>query len=733
MRHLLLLSAAMIAPASVAQAQTQPAPRPAPAPAPTPSPAPAPAPAQEAPEEAPPPEGEEMVVRAEASDQRTAIDRETYIVRDTAEARTSNALDILGRIPAITVQPDNSIRLLGTTGVTVLVDGRPSPNPNVLRDLQGSEIARVEVVSNPSAQFSASGTGGVINIITRRTAPGGLRGSVTASVSSYEGYELRAAPSWTGGKWTINGNLGITRNGSETEAIRERISLDPASPVPDSLETLDTRGQFEFVNAGGQISYRLTEKKTLTFQGGAISLDAGNTTNSLLTIAGAPGGPISQLSTNDFTYQAYSAALEYRAEGSRPGELLTTSIQQYRLDPINDVLVDFGAGDFRFRSDSFTRARIFKLDYVRPLSAGSRILLGGSANDTYDYSRVEQSGDLPLGANPFPPVSIIDGSFVEAAVYGSYQFPLLGGTLLAGMRVEGRQYEFADPALGEGPNDLHFFPSVHFERALGGSFNGNISYSRRIAWPAVQQLSPALRFQDATTAQAGNPALRPELTDSLEARVRGQIAGQNVSLTTFARLTDDLFSSLSTLTDEGLLITQQVNVGTRTDLGASIAVQGSLIQGLNYTLNGNLIDRSVERERFGIVSTARSTNYSATAQLDYRDGQDGRAGADRVTLTANFSGPYDDGLVQRSAFFRASASWSHAITDRLSSVVTVDDIFGPTEFRTSTFSDTALTRSTTFSDGPRFKLALTYSLGRPGQPQQPQPAGPSMPGLPIPG
>jgi outer membrane receptor for ferrienterochelin and colicin len=118
------------------------------------------------------------VVRAQR-DQRTSIDRETYIVRDTAQARTSNALDLLGRIPAVTVQPDSSIRLLGTTGVTVLVDGRPSANPNILRDLQGSEIARIEVVSNPSAQFSASGTGGVINIITRRNAPDGLRGSLT--------------------------------------------------------------------------------------------------------------------------------------------------------------------------------------------------------------------------------------------------------------------------------------------------------------------------------------------------------------------------------------------------------------------------------------------------------------------------------------------------------------------------------------------------------------------------
>ena len=206
------------------------------------------------------------MVRADPS-QRTAIDRDTYVVRDTAEARTSNALDLLARIPAVTVQPDNSIRLLGSTP-NILIDGRPSPNPNILRDLQGSEIARIEVVSNPSAQFSASGTGGIINIITRRNALNGLRGSLTASASRYGGRELRAAPSWTHGDWTVTGNLGWTRHGSVSESTRERLSLDPASAAPDSIETAQLRNRFEFLNGNGQVSYRLTPKRTITFPRG---------------------------------------------------------------------------------------------------------------------------------------------------------------------------------------------------------------------------------------------------------------------------------------------------------------------------------------------------------------------------------------------------------------------------------------------------------------------------------
>jgi outer membrane receptor protein involved in Fe transport len=530
----------------------------------------------------------------------------------------------------------------------------------------------------------------------------------------------------------VTGNLGWTRYVSMTDSTRERIPLDPASPAPATLETQDQRVRFEFVNANGQVSYRPTDKRTITFQGGLISAEARTSTDSELVTTANPGAPLTQSIAGNADYRAYSASLEYREEGSRPGELLTTSLQQYRFDPTSAVVTDFDGGEFRFRSDAFTRVRMFKLDFVRPLRAGHRLLLGGSANDTHEFSRNEQAGGLPLGGNPFPAASTIDGSFLETASYASYQLPLLGGTLLAGLRIEGRNYDFADAALGGGPGDAHFFPSLHLERRLAGWLTGNLSYSRRIAWPSVQQLSPALRFLDSTTAQAGNPALRPELTDSAEARLRAELEGQTISLTLFSRWTDDLFSRLSVLTDDGILLTRPVNVGERRDVGTSVAVQGPIVRGLRYTLNANLIDRRIERELFGPPIVQQSTGYTVTTQLDYRDGTDGRRGADRVTLTANFSGPYDDGLTRTSSFFRASASWSHAVTDRLSTVVTIDDLFGPTEFRSSTISDIALTRTTSISDGPRFKLALTYSFGRPGQPQPP-PTGPATPGVPIPG
>ena len=673
---------------------------------------------------------QEIVVVADPA-QRTSIDRDTYMVRDTAEARTSNAIEILSRIPAVTVQPDGDIRLLGTTGVTVLIDGRPPPDGvNVLRDLRGAQIEKIEVVTNPGVQFSASGTGGVINIVTRRTYRGGLRGSVNAAVTRYGGFEIGLSPTWTRGDWSLSGGLGWYRSESVGDQTHARRGLDPASALLDTDEDEHRRSRFDSRYGLGQIGYHPDPKRTMTLQGSPFGGNGHSSGRSEIVRLADPDAPLDQRSVGDFSYHGYRGSLEYREEGRRQGELLTTSLQQvrYTSDSRSEIATDFGAdsGLFRFDSGNSYLSRGFKVDYVRPLHGRQRLLIGGLASDTRVVNLLSQSGDLPLGGNPFPPMSRIDGSVVETAAYANYQFPLLGGTILAGVRIEGRNYDFADASLGEGPSDAHAFPSVHLERPVAPWLTADLSYSRRIRWPGISDLSPALRFSDATTAQVGNPALRPEMTDSYEAKAQARVARQTISLTAFSRRTGDLFSAFNSLDDNGVLVTRRINLGTRLDRGVSLAVQGPIASGLSYSLNANLADR---RTRQGLEAPiGPSAAYDATLQVDYRDGTDGRRGADHVTLTASHSGPTDYGLTRYSDYSLFNLSWSHAWTDRVSAVLSVNDILGPTAFRSVSTSANVVSRDTSRSGGPGVKLALTYSLGPLGQPPAPQGGPPPIPG-----
>ena len=95
------------------------------------------------------------------------IDRRSYQVRQTPNSAQKDVYQLLRGVPAVTIAPDNRIQLLGTAGVTLQVDGRTVP-PDVLPSLHGRDIERIEIITNPSAQYSAQGSGGIVNILLRR-------------------------------------------------------------------------------------------------------------------------------------------------------------------------------------------------------------------------------------------------------------------------------------------------------------------------------------------------------------------------------------------------------------------------------------------------------------------------------------------------------------------------------------------------------------------------------------
>src|SRR6185295_15805901 len=172
---------------------------------------PAAAPPPRAAQPRPTPGQDDIVVTAPR--EQSSIDRQTYLVRDTPEARSASTLDILSRLPSVEVQADNSLRLVGAGTATVLIDGRRvNGDPaTVLRNLQGAQIERIEVMTNPGAQFPAQGTGGIVNIVTRRNYQSGLGGSATASAGRFDSYDLRLSPTYGIGSWTFSGNASYFR------------------------------------------------------------------------------------------------------------------------------------------------------------------------------------------------------------------------------------------------------------------------------------------------------------------------------------------------------------------------------------------------------------------------------------------------------------------------------------------------------------------------------------------
>ena len=183
-------------------------------------------------------------------------------------------------------------------------------------------------------------------------------------------------------------------------------------------------------------------------------------------------------------------------------------------------------------------------------------------------------------------------------------------------------------------------------------------------------------------------------------------AQHEADLTTYLQRTRDLRSELAEL-DGDILVSRPVNLGTRTSLGASLNLRGPLARGLRYTVTAYLAHDRIGDGGLPDVDEG-GTSYGGSLQLDYRDGTEGRAGEDQLRLTARYAGPSDTGLMRTSSMLSADMSWSHALTDRLSAVLTASHVLKSP--RLTYRGPDVIWRTITRAEGPAASLALTYAL-----------------------
>jgi outer membrane cobalamin receptor len=109
----------------------------------------------------------DVVVQAARPDAVARIDRNVYDIKNDPQAKGAPLLDILGKLPSVSVTPAGRVQLFGASGVTVMIDGK-AVSSEKLGAMSGTDVDKVEVMTNPSAQYAAQGSAGIINIVTRK-------------------------------------------------------------------------------------------------------------------------------------------------------------------------------------------------------------------------------------------------------------------------------------------------------------------------------------------------------------------------------------------------------------------------------------------------------------------------------------------------------------------------------------------------------------------------------------
>lgn len=603
------------------------------------------------------------------------IDRRTYQVQQTPHSAQKDTYQLLRGLPAITITADDQINLLGTADVTVLIDGHATHTN--LRTLHGSDIDRIEVLTNPSAQYSAEGTGGIINLVLRKKRSEGVSGSQSLELSS----QGRAVPNGTikfkKKRWTyevgFGGGVGAWGHSTYHKLRSTRQTLGGAA----TINTEDGGGPG--LDNGGyaqlKATYELDPKTSISaeFTGGAASYRSinqarftGLTPDFLSFDQRQRDSGSATFATSQFTFDR---------KGKRDGESLKASINIFG-NPNNRRTNSSKLSDGRSflsnrRSSTFYMQD--KIDWTRPLGH-DRILSLGLA---WDREHLHQRYSF-LSTADGAPTSTFDDVFTAGqdtfAAYTTYQQPIgKTWTVMPGLRVERNERRIETPGfptLRLGHTD--WVPSIHADHPIGKTLVMTLSYSRRLNRPGADQLRPFPIQPNTLSIEQGNPRLRTESTNAYEINLHYHRDKVDAGLIVYDRETRRLISTSYFVDSLGRNVSMPINAGHKRDRGAEFDVNAPLWARVKVTASVNLFSSRVPIDAAPGHVREERFRFTTNSTLEW-DGPDRRGKpGDVAQLTWHYESPVTQYQFRYLAWHQLTASYTHNLDRKWSITATAD-------------------------------------------------------------
>lgn len=535
------------------------------------------------------------------------IDKITYDVEADPESKSLTALDMLRKVPLITVDAEENIQLKGSGSYRVLVNGKTSSlfvrNPkDVLKSMPASSIKNIEVITNPPAKYEAEGVGGIINIITNKKNPGGYNGSINAGLRSPLGYNAGGYITVKTGKFGVSGYFGT--NYYQNPTNENNLFRDNYNPgVPGQIESRlrqfgesNNHGTFNY--ADGQASYEIDSLNLLTAN---YSINIGDYYNNLTqrvqytNTAGILTQAYNRFNKSDGQWHGNDVGLDYQKTFKRNKEQLLTISYKYNTngeDSYSDFsfqpILNYNAEVSKTNNAAKTQEQTIQADYVQPfgkhsLEAGFKTILRDSKSD-YFYAR--QQGDEgafvidPSLSNIFDYAQNIYGSYTSFS-YKKEKWGLKVGGRLEQTTVNA---DFRSSDTTARQNYFNFIPSVALSRTLKNMKTLKLSYTQRIERPGLWVLNPYVNNIDPKNISYGNPDLVAATSHAFDLAYSAFIKGSSVNASLFYNFTNNSIQQFTLLKDDRSETTYG-NIGKNSTLGTAINTNLNLGKKININLN----------------------------------------------------------------------------------------------------------------------------------------------------
>jgi outer membrane receptor protein involved in Fe transport len=675
---------------------------------------------------------EEITITAQRPTQQTLLDRKVYSVTTDLQATTGVAADILNKIPSLSVDADGAVSLRGDSNVTILIDGKPSAQFNgpaqglSLLQFPASDIDRVEVLTHPPAQYKAEGSGGVINIVTRKTRRPGLTGAARASLGDKRRFVTGLDLAYNNGPLRLSGGASLRQEAKQRVVGSDRTTTDPTLGPVRARQTSDERFRRLIPSVQGDLTYDMNPRSTLgaSFSHRELS---GNRYFDQHDAKALPAGPPLGVSDRHSDGHEWSVSdskgLTFEQKLWRPQETLSLSLQRsatrereryaYRNTfalPVADPTFD----DLRLSLDLVkTEASI---DYDLPLS-GDRDLKLGYAFEA-DRNAFDNVGDTldPATRAPTPDPAVTNHFRYRqevSAAYADYRTSLGSLRLDAGLRLEAARVatrQITGDVAG-GWHDVAAYPTLHVERALNADDKLTAAIARRVTRPDPEALNPFADHQDTHNLRAGNPNLRPQQTWSLEAGY-SHAGARNYGATAYYRIDRNSVTDIVQPISDDVVLTTKANLPRRRSAGLEFNVAGRLIRELTYGLSGNAFYAEIDGRSLGAPAPGSknglksNTGVNLKLNLDYRPT---RRDAAQISIIRTARRLTPQGSLDAANL--VNLGYKHDFRPDLSAVATVSDLFDSQKIVRRNASPDFAETYTRHQFGRVAYVGLVYSFG----------------------
>jgi hypothetical protein len=593
----------------------------------------------------------EVAISADRPIIKQEVDRISYDIQADPESKVLTVLDMMRKVPLLSLDADDNIKLKGSGNYKILINGKPSSmvvrSPkDVLKSMPASSIQKIEVITTPPSKYDSEGLAGIINIITTKKIDNGYNGSLTLRGSGpVGGFGLGGYGTLKQNKFgmTFYGGAGIYKQ-PETESLSSRITTgdNPTSLLNAGLRKSKNRNQY----GGAELSYEIDTLNLLTAELNPYSGFFDSETNQSYSLTGNNQAVAYRLlSNNRYEWRGLDATLNYQRGFKDSKERLLTFSYKYNSgkepQDNSNVFIDrvnFAGPDFQQHNESLSKEQTIQVDYVHPvkkvnIEGGVKgILRDNNSNFEYSsYNEATGSYDLdPSRTNKFSNNQDIVG------VYNSYSFNLKDWGFKAGVRAEGTftKANFISSESSVNTDYFNVIPTFSVNRKFKNMSSVNFGYTQRIERPGIYTLNPFVDRSEPNFESSGNPELEAVLSNNFELNYSRFKKG-SITVGLSYNFANNTVQQVSVYNEETqITYTTYENVGKNNNLTTNMNLNFPLTSKWNISMSGNIGYTKLEGTINGIMTQNDGFTGYGYANTSYKFEHEWRASA-----TFNYSAP----------------------------------------------------------------------------------------------